>query len=129
MNFRKSTALGLVTALALGAGVAGTAFADSGNNSGDQAEKQAIASASISLKEAMTIAEKKLGGTVEGSGIENQDGKAFFWYIEVRGADGKLNKVLVDMKTGKIAKAMADDGEHENGENGEDHDGNENSEG
>ena len=128
MTTRKHTVLGLVTALTLGTGVADAAMAGSDEQENNQAENQAISAASVSLSDATRIAEQKVGGKAEDAGIENRDDKSFFWDVKVRGINGKVQKVLVDMKTGKIAKVMADDNEHEGnekGETGENRDGDE----
>ena len=116
MSINKIIPLALAGTVAL-VGVSGLAFAKGDDN--EAAEKAALSSATISLKQAIEIAEKEIGGKAVESGVDDEDGKTFYYEIEVQAPDGTEKEVLIDMKTGKVAKIMA--GEH-NDDGKEDHD-------
>lgn len=59
------------------------------------------------MLQAIATAEKQLGGTAVGSGIEDQDGTVYFEVQLMK--DGSRQKVLIDPQTGKIVKAVTSD--------------------
>lgn len=73
-------------------------------------EARIMASAKISMSEAIAAAEKATGGKAVGSGIEDQDGLVHFEVTILK--DQTRQKVLVDTQTGQIAKTVvANDGD------------------
>lgn len=122
---RKTIAL---AAAALGAGIggAGLAFAGSAgtgekpeaSEQGDeQQEAQILAAARISLSQAVQAAEARTGMKAHEAGIEDDGGQPYF---EVSVGLGQQEKaVLVDTRTGQVAKIAPDAQEGE----GEDDDG------
>ena len=98
----------LVAAVAVAVTAAG-GYALAEKNGDDAAERAAIASASVTLSQAIQAAEAKTGGKAIESGVENEDGKILGYDVEVRLADGSVKKVIVDMKSGQVVKVMADD--------------------
>ena len=75
----------------------------------DAAENAAIASATITLQQAVQAAEAAAGGKAVESGVDDDDSGMYYYKVEVRAADGSEKKVLIDMKTGKVVKTEADD--------------------
>ena len=74
----------------------------------DAAEHAAIASATITLQQAIQAAEAATSGKAFDSGVDD-DGGMYYYKVEVLAADGTESKVLIDMKTGKVVKTEADD--------------------
>lgn len=108
-----------LTVLIAGAGIGVSAIAKADDS--DAAEKAALASASISLQQAIEAAEAEVGGKAEGSGVEDENGETLYYKVEVRAADGTEKEVLIDMKTGKVAKVMTGDQDDDN-DDGKDED-------
>ncbi len=94
----------IMTVLTAGAALAGlNAFvmASEKESVDGPKEKAAIASAKITLKQAIATAEQAAGGKATANGIENQDDSAIYYDVTVDKA-GKPQKVLIDMQTGKV---------------------------
>jgi len=96
----------------------GAAFADNnGKETDEQHELSAVTNAKTSLSQATAAAEQETGGKAVGTGLENQEGPLAY---EIEIAKGNtLQKVLVDLDSGKVIKVTAanagheDPGEHE----------------
>jgi uncharacterized membrane protein YkoI len=84
-----------------------------------QQEINAVLKAKTSLAQAIAAAEQDTGGKTVETGLENQDGVMAY---EVKIAKGDaLQKVLVDLDSGKVIKVTsADANRDEGGENEED---------
>lgn len=106
---------GVVASGAVGGSIA--AYARNNDNTTDDAA--IMASAKITMAQAIATAEQQVGGKAVGSGIEDQDGTV---YLEVQVAkDGARHKVLIDPQTGKVVKtATADEERNEHGHEGDD---------
>lgn len=123
MMNRKTIAL---AAVALGAGIGGAGLAYAGSagagekseasEQGDeQQEAQLLAGARISLAQAVQAAEARTGMKAHEAGIDEEGGQPYF---EVSVGQGQQEQdVLVDTRTGQVAKVVADS------EEGEDDDG------
>ena len=59
-----------------------------------------FASATVTIAQAITIAEQYVGGEAVGTGREDADGKPVF-YVEVL-KYGQKRKVIVDLKSGQV---------------------------
>ena len=100
----------IIAALSAGAALAGlNAFAIAAETEGVDGpkEKAAIASAKVTLKQAIATAEQAAGGKATANGIENQDDKPIYYDVTVD-KGGKPQKVLVDMQTGKVASVAVE---------------------
>lgn len=93
-----------VVVAATGVGLANVAKAGD-----DAAEYAAIASATITLQQAIQTAETAAGGKAVESGVDDDDDGMYYYKVEVRVADGTEKKVSIDMKTGKVLKIKTDD--------------------
>lgn len=123
MMNRKTIAL---AAVGLGAGIGGAGLAYAGSagagekpeasEQGDeQQEAQLLAGARISLAQAVQAAEARTGMKAHEAGIDEEGGQPYF---EVSVGQGQQKQdVLVDTRTGQVAKVVADS------EEGEDEDG------
>ena len=80
-------------------------------------EAQFIASAKVTIAQAIDAAEKATGGKATSAGIEDENGAASFEVTVI--ANGAEHKVLVDPQSGKVLKTAAADTMHEAGESGE----------
>lgn len=100
-----------------GTGAAFTAKAAAETN--EQQEISAVLKAKTSLAQAIAAAEQETGGKAVETGLENRDGVMAY---EVKIARGDtLQKVLIDLDSGKVIKVTATDANHdEGGENDED---------
>jgi uncharacterized membrane protein YkoI len=108
----------MVAVIALGG--TGAAFAGAGAKEvNEQEEIAAVLNAKTSLTQAIAAAEQQTGGKAIDTGLENQDGTMAF---EVKVAKGStVQKVLIDLDSGKVIKVMAADADHdEGGDNDED---------
>ena len=114
------TAIGSAGALAM------TAFAAENQGDNNAQEQAAVANAKITMQQAISIAEQSAGGKSTGSGVESQDGTAIYYDVTIDKA-GTLQKVLVDMQTGKVVSVVAENGT-EGAEGAETNDGNEGNE-
>jgi uncharacterized membrane protein YkoI len=99
-----------VAATAIGAGVAGGAFADTDARGLDD-DAKAMLAARVTLTDAIATAEKEAGGKAIDAGMDDQDGVRFIAVNVVRGE--KIQKVLVDPETGKVVKIGAKDDDEE----------------
>jgi len=126
---KKALAVVALTAVLSAGGLGLAAFAAE-NQGGDAQEQAAIASAKITMQQAISIAEQSAGGKSTGSGIESQDGTAIYYDVTVD-KGGTPQKVLVDMQTGKVVSVVAENGTEgaEGAEGTEANDGNEANEG
>jgi uncharacterized membrane protein YkoI len=96
-----------------GTGVAFSANAETETNR--QQEISAVLKAKTSLAQAIAAAEQETGGKAVETGLENRDGVMAY---EVKIAKGDaLQRVLVDLDSGKVTKVTAADANHEGGEN------------
>lgn len=112
----------LITALVAGTlaagGIGGLAYAkERGESRTDEAA--VLSAAKITMSEALTAAEQAVGGKAVGSGIEDQDGTVLYEVTILK--DGARQKVLIDPQSGKVAKTVKADDEHD--EEGEGNDG------
>ena len=97
----------------------GAALADNkGKDTDEQQELSAVTNAKTSLSQAIAAAEQETGGKAFDTGLENQEGPLAY---EVEIAKGNtLQKVLVDLDSGKVIKVTAGDAHHEDAD---EHDG------
>src|SRR5258707_9194557 len=109
--------IAMAAVIALGSTI-GVAYAASntpvGQNEGAQ-EVAAIVNAKTSLAQAIAAAEQQSGGKAIDAGLENENG-AMAFAVDVA-KDNTVQKVLVDLQSGKVLKVVA--AESEQGENGE----------
>ena len=102
-----------VAAVAIGAGVAGYAFADTDKHGLDD-DAKAMLAAKVTLADAIATAEREAGGKAIDAGMDDQDGVRF---IAVNVAQGEeVQTVLIDPQTGKVVKIGAKDDDEEDGD-------------
>jgi uncharacterized membrane protein YkoI len=112
----KIVPIAMAAVIAIG-GTVGFAYAANNNRGGEHEGGQEIASvlnAKTSLAQAIATAEQQSGGKAIDAGLENENGPMAF-AVEVA-KDNTIQKVLIDLQTGKVLKVVADDneqGEHE----------------
>lgn len=102
----------MAAAIALGA-ASGIAHARDSGGSGENdraQERAAVLNAKTSIVQAIAAAEQETGGKAIDAGLENQNGNMSY-EVEVAKGD-KVEKVLVDLQTGKVLKVAAADTEH-----------------
>lgn len=107
MNARKFTPLALAALVAAGT-VSGVALAKETDH--EKADAAALASAKVSLSQAIATAEQKSGGKAVGAGVDHEKG-AVRIAVEVVGGHG-VQTVLVDPQSGQVT-ATHNGGEHE----------------
>ena len=98
--------------IALGA-ASGLAYASDNGRSGESGgaqERAAALSAKTSIAQAIAAAEQETGGKAIDAGLENQNGTVSY-EVEIAKGD-KVEKVFVDLQTGKVLKVAAADTEH-----------------
>ncbi len=111
-------------ALAVAGAIAGSALGFAGvvqakDNERRTDEAAVMANAKVSMAQAIATAEQQVGGKAVGSGIEDQNGKVFLEVEVLKGI--QKYKVLVDPQSGQVVKtALADNDEHENGQESND---------
>jgi uncharacterized membrane protein YkoI len=113
----KIVPIAMATVIAVGSAV-GLAHAANSNHGGANEEAQefaALINAKTTLGQAIAAAEQQTGGKAIDAGLENENGTMAF-AVEVA-KDNTVQKVLVDLQTGKVLKVVAAD--NEQGENGE----------
>jgi len=111
----KIVPIAMAAVIAVGTTV-GVAYAANDKRGGEGAQELAtVVSAKISLAQAIAAAEQQTGGKAIDAGLENENGTMAF-AIEVA-KDNTVQKVLVDLQTGKVLKVGAS--ENERGEDGE----------
>ena len=92
-----------ITAFALGllvaAGTATLAFAEQTEN-GDAQEQAALATAKVTMPQAIAIVEKATGGKAADAGLDNENGTINYAVSFTK--DNKNQEALVDLVTGKI---------------------------
>ena len=103
--------------LGLTGALAGAAYAKNGRESATD-EAAIVASAKVTLAQAIAAAESQVGGKAVGSGIEDRNGTVAF-EVEVL-KDGQRHKVLIDPQSGQVVKSAVADNEHDG--NGDEHD-------
>ena len=103
----------LTVAIAVG-GVAVTVIAK--DNDDDAAKRALLALPSISLQKAIDTAVREVGGKVIGTAVKVKDGEASYYRVELLTVDSTekqifidVKDVLIDIKTGKVAKILASD--------------------
>jgi uncharacterized membrane protein YkoI len=108
---RSKTNLTTMVALITLAGTAAAFAGEIGREAHQQSELNAIANAKTSLSQAIAAAEQETGGKAVDTGLENQDGTLAY---EVQIAKGNtVQKVLVDLDSGKVIKVTAADVDQE----------------
>ena len=98
MKLYKAAPIALAVAAVLGAS---TAFAE--NRDDDQRQAAAIASARVSLSDAIAAAEANAKGTPFEAGLEEEDNKLIY-EIKFADKDGKVSRVFLDPGGGKIVE-------------------------
>jgi len=114
MIVKKIIPVALTVAIAVG-GVAVTVIAKD-NDDDDAAKKALLALPSISLQKAIDTAVREVGGKVIGTAVKVKDGEASYYRVELLTVDSTekqifidVKDVLIDIKTGKVAKILASD--------------------
>jgi len=95
--------------LGLTGALAGAAYAKNGRESATD-EAAVVASAKVTLAQAIAAAESQVGGKAVGSGIEDQHGTVAFEVKVLK--DGQRHKVLIDPQSGQVVKSAVADNEH-----------------
>jgi uncharacterized membrane protein YkoI len=108
-------AMAAVIAVGSTIGLAHAASNDRGGENEGAQERAALVNAKTTLAQAIAAAEQQTGGKAIDAGVENENG-AIAFAIEVA-KDNTVQKVLVDLQSGKVLKVAAADSEH--GEDGE----------
>lgn len=113
-------------------GISGASLAlAAGNNAGNSTamtEAQMFQAAKVKLDEAGKIALREVQGTLAAIGFNDENGKGVYEAMVI-GADGQPSIVKIDADTGAVlGKWLAanfddEDGDHENGGDDGDHDG------
>lgn len=110
-----------IIASVVGAGVGTTVMAAGENDESEQQEMQALASAKISIADAVKTAEASAGGKAAEVELDNVEGKAAY-DVSVVLADGTEHEVLVDANSGEVIKTVVDDDEGDDDDNDNDND-------
>jgi uncharacterized membrane protein YkoI len=116
-------AMAAVIALGSAVGVASAANNTPVGESGGAQEIATVVNAKTSLAQAIAAAEQQSGGKAIDAGLENENG-AMAFAVDVA-KDNIVQKVLVDLQTGKVLKMVAADSEQggdKGGEQGEQND-------
>jgi len=106
-----------VLALTLAGTAAAPAIAANDHGSmDDRAEHEAFATASVSLADAITMAETETGARAISAEFENEDGR-FVYSVELLSADGLELEVMIDSAVLRVLE-VEDEGEegHETGD-------------
>ena len=111
MNRKHSIIAGTLAAAVLAA----TAVYAGENGNEDRHDAAALAQAKVSLGQAISAAEQHANGKAARAELEDENGKVVYG-VEVVGA-GKTTDVKVDINTGQVLSAQADQGDHEGDEN------------
>lgn len=113
MIVKKIIPMALTVAMVVG-GIAVATLAK--DNDHDRAKKALRALPSISLQKAIDTAVREVGGKVLGTAVKVKDGKASYYKVELLTAEHTekqifvdVKDVLIDVRTGKIAKIVASD--------------------
>ncbi|MCA8867582.1 MAG: PepSY domain-containing protein [Rhodobacteraceae bacterium] len=115
-----SLATGTLISLGLLGGAATMAVAEK-HDSSDKAEVQAFMATTGSLTDAVTAAEKQMGGKAMSVEFDNENG-APVYEVELAKTDGTTQTFLVNPANGKVVK-KADENE-DNDKNGEENESN-----
>ncbi len=110
MNKTHSIILGALAATVL---AIGAQAAENGRVERDDAA--ALAQAKVSISQAISVAEQHANGKAARAELEDENGKMVYG-VEVVGA-GKTTDVKVDINTGQVLSAKADQADHEGNEN------------
>ena len=113
MSSKKTLLFGTLAASAIVASSLVYASRDVNEEHNDAA---ALAQAKISLSQAIAAAEQKVSGKAVRAELEDENG-TFVYGVEVVNG-GKSTDVKVDIGTGAILSAQADQADHEGDENG-----------
>lgn len=116
----RSRLLNLAMAGVFAAGTLGSAGVALAKTNDKQTNEAAImATAKVTLVQAIATAEQQTGGKAVGAGIEDQDGTVFLEVQVLK--DNQRQKVLVDPQSGQVVKTViGDNDKHENGHEGAD---------
>jgi uncharacterized membrane protein YkoI len=115
MSTKKTLLLGAGALAATAIVVSSLVYANRDGNE-EQNDAAALAQAKISLTQAIAAAEQKVNGKAVRAGLEDENGKLVYG-VEVMNGD-KPTDVKVDIATGAILSAQADQADHEGDENG-----------
>ena len=119
MSSKKTLLFGTLAASAIVASSLVYASRDVNEEHNDAA---ALAQAKISLSQAIAAAEQKVSGKAVRAELEDENGTLVYGVEVVNG--GKSTDVKVDIATGAILSAQADQADHEGDENGNEGDEN-----
>ena len=112
----------IIAATVIGVGVAtlgvNSALAESSGSKQDQAEMQAMASAKISLSEAIKAAESKSGDKAVEAMFSVEKGKSGY-EIGLMAPDGTEHNMMVDAASGAVSKMAASDESEKNEKSGD----------
>ncbi len=104
---QKLAAFLAVGALATGFGIGMGANAMADSN--DEKEWAAIQAAGITLSDAISLAEKEVGGRAVEAELDEEGDNLFYYEVEVIAPGGVEKEVLIDMTSGEIIKIEDDD--------------------
>lgn len=113
MSPKTTIPLVLAAVVAFG-GVSGLAYANEKSEGHESAQElAALQSAKISLTDAIATAQKEVAdGKVVDAGVENENG-TISYAVEIE-KNGTVQKVQIDLATGKVLKVAADTDDEEN---------------
>ncbi|MHB8453936.1 MAG: PepSY domain-containing protein [Acidiferrobacterales bacterium] len=118
MNAKQSIIFGgLATAI-----LATAAIYSAQSMGAERNDSAAIRQTKITLTQAISAAEQRVGGKAARAELENENGKLVYRVDVVR--DAKTTDVEVDVNNGQVLSAQADEVDHESGDNKE-HEGKE----
>ena len=113
MNRKQTVILGsLIIAL-----LTGTTIYAAQDTNREHNDAVAIQQARISLPQAIAAAEKHTGGKASGAELEDENGKLVYGVEVVNGS--KVTDVKVDIVTGKVLSAQADQADNDNEHEGD----------
>ena len=115
MSIKKTLLFGVGALAATTIVVSSLVYANRDGNE-EQNDAAALAQAKISLTQAVAAAEQKVNGKAVRAELEDENGKIVYGVEVING--GKSIDVKVDIATGGILSAQADQADHEGDENG-----------
>ncbi len=115
MSIKKTLLFGVGALAATTIVVSSLVYANRDGNE-EQNDAAALAQAKISLSQAILAAEQQANGKAVRAGLEDENGKLVYG-VEIMNGD-KSTDVKVDIVTGGILSAQADQAVHEGDENG-----------
>ncbi len=113
MNSKKALMFGALAATTI---VASSLVYANRDGNEEQHDAVALAQAKISLTQAIAAAERQANGNAIRAELEDENGKLVYG-VEIMNGD-KSTDVKVDIATGGILSAQADQADHEGDENG-----------